>query len=230
MRVQPVFALVGMPVLLLLAFGTALAPAAVKVRKDDPVVQHKTFDPADPPADLPPLEPGLDAACAYRFNCNVSMRYKTLSQRRRGGRCRVAIRIYEVRPTLSLAVTVWLPEGAREKLKAHEEGHRRISQRVYETAEADATAVAKKWDGRRLEGEGETCEQAARDLLRAAAKEAHAETVARLVEKARGVNRIYDDLTDHGRRDEPGEDEAIRLAFERYEKEAEAGKGKAERQ
>jgi hypothetical protein len=203
----------------------ALSPAAaaVKVQKADAVIERRTFDPANRPEGMPELEPGLDAACAYRYGCQVAMRYQIISQRKQpDGRCRTAIRVFDVRPMLTLNVTIWLPEGAGEKLKAHEEGHRRIMERIYQTAEVDAAAAAKKWEGRRVDGEGETCEQAAQDLLAAASKELATEYAATVVDRARRVDAIYDELTNHGLRAEPGEDEAIRKAFEAQAKEAAA--------
>ena len=219
-----------------LALGTSCArsaaPAAqgaargVKVQKVPPAVARKTFDRRDPPPEMPPLGPRADAVTHFRFGCSTNASYEVTSRRRdtrRGaggaGGCTATARINDLTVRLELEITIWLPRGARQKLIDHEEGHRVIAERVYETAERAAREEARKWVGRSVTGRADDCAAAAD----AAVREANHKFCEAYLEATSGwsgrVGDLYDQITDHGRRDRPDVDEAIELAFARAEQE-----------
>ena len=195
--------------------GVPEALGRVKIDKVPVVVVTKTFDRRNPPKDMPPLGPRADAVTHFRFGCATNASYEVTSRRRGGGGCTATARINDMEVRLELEITIWLPRGARQKLIDHEEGHRVIGERVYETAERAARDAARQWVGRSVTGRGADCAEAAD----AAVREANHRFCESYLEATSGwsgrVGDLYDQITEHGRRDDPGVDEAIELAFER---------------
>ena len=201
--------------------AAADALARVNVEKVPVVVVRKTFDRRNPPKDMPPLGPRADAVTHFRFGCStnagyeVTSRRRDTSRRRGGGGCTATARINDLEVRLELEITIWLPRGARQKLIDHEEGHRVIGERVYETAERVARDAARQWVGRSVTGKGENCAAAADAAVREANHRLCEAYLAGTSGWSGHVGDLYDRLTDHGRRDAPGVEEAIELAFER---------------
>jgi hypothetical protein len=195
--------------------------ASVTVKRQPPLIEHKTFDPSDPPKAMPHLNPGEAAVTESVFNCAVNTSYHVFEQKDGSGECRTIVKVDAVQVDLQLHVTIWLPAHAPAKLTAHEEGHRRIAERLYkDRAEKAARAAAGKADGRRFEGAGKTCEEAADAALGKADTELCQNYLNQTGGAAARIGDIYDDLTSHGTNLKLPEDEAIRQAFEQYEKES----------
>ena len=188
-----------------------------KVEKTPAVIVRKTFDPRNPPKEMPPLGPRADAVTHFRFGCATSASYETTSKRpdRRRGECTATARINELTAKLELEITIWVPTNARRTLVDHEEGHRVIAERVYETAERAARAEAAKWVGRSVTGKAANCAAAAD----AAVRDANHRFCQGYLEATSGwsgrVGDLYDQITDHGRRSRPTAQDAVELAFER---------------
>ncbi|MDB5295613.1 MAG: hypothetical protein JWO31_1596 [Phycisphaerales bacterium] len=199
------------------------AAAAVTVVRAPAVVTYRTFDPDMPPADMPKLNPGESAVCASAFRASAELKYTSTARpppRSAGGagRHKVDLAVDDVRLELGLTVDVWLPAGASEKLKAHEDGHRRIAERVYdEVAERAARAAATALDGRRLNTDGPTA-QAAADAAEAALSKAQGDAIQAYLDgtsrAGQKVQDAYDAATSHGRRAEVAEGDAIRKAWD----------------
>jgi hypothetical protein len=214
------------PVLLLFVFGALVWPCAagargVTVEKVPVVVVRKTFDRRNPPKEMPPLGPRADAITHFKFGCSANATYEVTSRRRDTSRrragtggCTATARINDLDVRVELEITVWVPRGARQKLVDHEEGHRVIGERIYETAERAAREEASRWVGRSVTARGEDCAAAAD----AAVKDANQRFCQAYLERTSGwssrVGDLYDEITDHGRRGTTV-DEAIELAFER---------------
>lgn len=195
--------------------------AGVTVEKSEVVVERKQFDRRHPPPELPPL--GRSAAITQsRFGCAVSAQYAVVTRApgrgRRGvarGRYTAMARIDSVQVKLNLHVTVWVPRNARPQLVAHEEGHRVIAERIYhDAAVAAAVAEARKLIGRTTTAGGDNCEDDA-IAAHAEAKEKFCDAYLDATSSwSTRVGNRYDELTSHGKRSDPGVDEAIRIAFE----------------
>jgi hypothetical protein len=214
---------------------------AVTVEKGEVTVLRKTFDRRRLPPEMPPLGPNADALTESRFGCSATIHYSTAITRTRQSRAGRAGRetfaavaqIDRVEVTVDLAVTLWLPRNASQKLVAHEEGHRVISERVYEEeAVAVARAEAQKLIGRTIKASGDDFEAS----LAAAVKEANEKLCQAYMEatsawSSRLGNR-YDEITDHGKRNRPGADEAVRQVFEQVPKkeEEEGGRKKKDKE
>src|SRR5205807_9265441 len=136
--------------------------------KKPAVVEHRTFDPAHPPADMPALKANEAAVTQALFNCAVESSYRIDDRRRHDGRCSVSATITSVKMTVELKIVIWLPRNATEKLKAHEEGHRRINEQIYGDAERIARTVTQRLDGKQIAAEGEDCSKAEKQAVEAA--------------------------------------------------------------
>ena len=121
--------------------------------------------------------------------------------------------IRQVQVTLTLEDTIFLPKHGTEKLKAHEDGHRRINERVYQNAEDAARNAAREVMAKRWEGAGYGEDAAGKAATDKAVKELCDEYLTATAEKALGIGKIYDELTNHGKRMRPSENEAIDRAF-----------------
>ena len=211
------------------ALGSSAARAAVTVQKKPAVVERKTFDPGNPPAEMPPLNAGELAVTSSDYQCGTQVQYAPRRSKTRGGRHAVSYTVHGVKMVLELKIVIWNPTSASEKLKAHEEGHREISETMYKTAEVHAKAAGQKLDGRRFVGEGDTpeaAEKAADEALQAANKEV-CESYLELTSRAGvRVQNFYDDLTGHGRKP-MAEKDAIKQAFAMEAEEQKRAKGNA---
>ncbi|MDB5172632.1 MAG: hypothetical protein JWN51_1405 [Phycisphaerales bacterium] len=210
-------------IILLFVSSIIACPAAVRgnvtVKREPPVVEYKVFDPADPPKEMPVLKKGEDAVTETVFRCLVNASYKVGNRSARPGNSSATVTVAGLQLTLRLRVVIYLPKNAPEKLKAHEEGHRRVAEQIYkERAEKAAREFAAKADGGQFSGEGIDVAAATK-----AATQAAIEPVAKGYLKLTGdvsarVGDIYDAITAHGVNKIP-EDDAIKQAFKDYEKE-----------
>ena len=203
-------------ILLFLRDPAATQPP-ITIERAEPTSERITFDLKNLPSDMPKLHPGEAALCQFNFNCAVKLKYETVTEA--AGPVAVAAHIRQIHVSLTLHNRIYLPRGATPKLRAHEEGHRIINERVYEDAERAAREAAlqvltQTW---RAPGNDEP----------AAAKAATDQAVQKLCDlylagtagKAARVGEIYDDLTNHGRNLRLKESDAITQAFARYETE-----------
>ncbi|HSI32410.1 MAG TPA: hypothetical protein VK986_02380, partial [Tepidisphaeraceae bacterium] len=140
-------------VIALLLIAALPATAEVKVEKAEPTVEYKEFDPKKPPVLDPPFKPGEAAACLYRFEVDADVAFATRPRRAvpgSKGEPPVDVVISGLTVRLKLAITIWLPTGASDRLKEHEEGHRRLAEAYYAKAEQYARAQAAKVDGKKF--------------------------------------------------------------------------------
>jgi hypothetical protein len=168
---------------------------------------------------MPHLNPGEAAVTESVFNCAVNTAYHSIEQHSQDARCAVVVKIDAVEVKLQLHITIWLPPGAPQKLRAHEEGHRQIAEQIYRQNAAQAAKLtAQKVDGRQLSGIGRDCDEATTAALNDADTRLCQEYLNQTGGPAGRVGDIYDDITAHGTKYWPAEDEAIRQAFERLAK------------
>ena len=210
-----------------LPLGSPLARGAVTVQKKPAVVEHKTFDPNNKPAEMPPLNAGELAVTSSQFDCAAEVQIIPKRSKTRGGRHTLSYTVDGVRMVIELKVVVWNPTNANEKLKAHEEGHREISETIYKTAEAQAKAAAQKLDGRRIVGEGDTpaaAQKAADEAMQAANKQVCEEYMDLTSRAGVRVQSVYDELTGHGTKPITERD-AIQEAFAKELEERKRSKG-----
>jgi hypothetical protein len=205
------------------------AAAEIKVEKKPPVVERKTFDPANRPKEMPELHGHELAVTASQYDCVMGFSTEMTQRMLPKDRALVVYSVRRVTVSLSLKITIWLPEGANERLKAHEEGHRAIAERAYQNGEALARKAANRIDGRRVVGEAESldkAEQIAGGKVKGLSEEFTKTYREALVIPVNRVQDIYDELTGHGTKSDPDVQKAIELAFARQSEEAKKGTDK----
>jgi len=169
-----------------------LSPA---ITKEPLTFTSHTFDPAAPPAEMPPLSAGESAECDSDFQSSASVRGETQPT----DATHATVTITHVKMTLQLKINVWLPAGANQHLMDHEDGHRQISEAYYQTADKLAERVASTFLGRRVEITGTGLAAESNKMLQQMAGEITAEYNKEL--NPNPAQLLYDSITDHGRND-----------------------------
>lgn len=200
----------------LLALLAAGPDARVSVTSNPPTVQVRHFDPRNLPDPPPPLPQGLSACTQWELTYQADIQWTVLGETRANGGHFARLRVDSISLNLHVPITIWLPNGASARLKAHEDGHRDIVERHYAGAQQAMEQAARKQIGQVVVGSGPTVEaarQAAMDVVNRRLEDAHKTMV---IEPASAVSRIYDELTDHGRRLLPTAQQAVEKAFAQH--------------
>jgi hypothetical protein len=154
---------------------------------------NRTFDPASPPSDMPPLTAGENAECVSDFLSNASLSGKTW----RTDATHATVTITQVNVTLQLNITIWVPGGVTPHVIEHEEGHRQISEYYYQTADKLAERVAANYVGKQVEIAGADVNAESLKALQQMAKEITEEYDREL--NPEPTQLLYDAITDHSR-------------------------------
>jgi hypothetical protein len=155
-----------------------------------------TFDPAAPPADMPPLASGEEAECDSNFISNASVK----GQSETVDGTNALVTVTEIRVTLQLKINIWVPEGATQHVIEHEQGHRQISEYYYQTADKVAEQIAATYLGKQVSTNGVDLNAEVNKLLQQMGAEITATYNERL--NPGPAQQRYDDITDHSRNDE----------------------------
>jgi hypothetical protein len=205
------------------AVASSSADGQVTVDRKPPVVERRSFDPHNRPADMPPLHPKEAAVTQSQFDCSADVDYKVIEHKSEDGTCQTTIRVEAMHVTLNLKVIIWMPTAAPAKLAAHEEGHRQIAAAVLEQSDDVARDIATSLIGLTFAKSADDCPTAEQRAAQAAADEFCQRYLSQIGARAARVNDAYDRLTAHGTRSEPAEEEAIRQAFAYEQRDRSAG-------
>jgi hypothetical protein len=191
---------------------------AVTIEKAKVKVEYKTFDPKHLPDPPPPVEKGESAVTVYGFGVETDLQY-TYGEAQRGGGgggaagpVKMDFRMERVTLKLSMTITVWLPEGANEQLKAHEEGHRQIAEIFYADAEKAARKVAARVAGKSVTGEGKDISTAGRAAVEKVNKSLCDDFLKAVADPCQRAQEAFDRMTDHGRKERPTAKEAVEMS------------------
>ena len=163
--------------------------------KEPTVFATRTFDPAAPAADMPPLSTGENAECDSNFASDASVGGET----RQSDATHANVTITQVKVTLQLNITIWVPNGVTPHVVEHEEGHRQISEYYYQTADKVAERIAASYMGRQVEISGADLGAESSKVLRQMATEIGNEYEKEL--NPEPAQLLYDAITDHSRND-----------------------------
>ena len=163
------------------------------ITKQPVAFASRTFDPAAPPADMPPLSTGESAECESNFVSNASVRGET----RQTDATHATVTITQVKVTLQLNINIWVPSGASQAVIEHEEGHRQISEYYYQTADKLAERIAASYMGRQIDVSGADLGAESSKMLQQKAADIAGEYNRELNPGPTQV--LYDSITDHGR-------------------------------
>jgi hypothetical protein len=173
-----------------------LREAPVPTISKQPVAfANRTFDPATPPTDMPPLAPGESAECDSDFLSNASVR----GESRQTDATHATVTITQIKVTLQLNINIWVPTGVTQHVIEHEEGHRQISEYYYQTADKLAERIAATYMGKQVEITGTDLGAESSKMLRQMATDITDEYNKKL--NSGPTQLLYDAITDHGRND-----------------------------
>jgi hypothetical protein len=114
----------------------ATSEGSVVVTVQPPTITRRTFDPKNPPAEMPKLKPPEVGTCVYSFRCTADMEVK--------GPVGKPARLTAIEVKTYLTITLWTPQLGPNKILEHEEGHRAICEVYYGQAEAIARRFAEQ--------------------------------------------------------------------------------------
>ncbi len=166
---------------------------ALTINKLPIAFANRTFDPAAPPTDMPPLAPGENAECDSNFLSNASVR----GESRQTDATHATVTITQIKVTLGLNINIWVPAGVTQHVMEHEEGHRQISEYYYQTAEKLGERIATKYMGRRVEITDTDLGAESSKMLQQMAADITDEYNKEL--NPGPTQLLYDNITDHGR-------------------------------
>jgi hypothetical protein len=152
-----------------------------------------TFDPASPPPDMPPLDPGENAECVSDFGANANV----AGQTRRTDATHATLTVSQVTVTLQLKITIWVPTNVTQLVLEHEEGHRQISEYYYRTADKIARRIAANYLGKQVEITGTDLNATSMQVLKQMGSEITDDYDHEL--NPEPTQLLYDSITDHSR-------------------------------
>ena len=178
------------------------------IEKQPVVFSNRSFDPAAPVADMPPLGEGEEAECDSNFisDANVSGRMQKINA------THATVTVTQVKVTLQLEITIWVPIGSTQHVIEHEQGHRQISEHYYQFADKVAAEIAAPYIGRQIAISGSDLNAEFRNALLQLSKQITAEFNDRLTPGP--AQQRYEDLTDHSRNDRDANDAAAQAIKE----------------
>jgi hypothetical protein len=186
-----------------------LAASTPQIVKHAATVTRHTFNPAVPPADMPPLVAPETAQCDSDFISDAS----ESGQSRKLDATHAEVTVTGVKVTLELKINIWVPEGATQQVIEHEEGHRQISEYSYHDADKVAEQIAAEHIGEKMSVSGSDLEAEINTALQKMGAEIAAEYNRKLNPNA--VQQRYDDITDHSRYDIAASDAVARVLKEK---------------
>src|ERR1700722_5531836 len=154
---------------------------------------NRTFDPANPTYDMPPLTGGENAECVSDFGSNAILGGQT----RRTDATHGTMTITQVTVKLQLNITVWVPTGVAQHVIDHEEGHRQISEFYYQNANKLAERIAAAYLGKEVQLTGEDLNAESHKALQQWGAEITDEYNREL--NPGPTQLLYDAITDHSR-------------------------------
>jgi hypothetical protein len=166
---------------------------AVTINKQPVNFARRTFDPANPPPDMPRLNQGENAACDSDFLSNTTV----AGQSRQTDTTHVIVTVTHVKMDLQLNVTIWVPNGVTPHVSDHEEGHRQISEYYYQTADKLAERIAATYISRQVEIVGTDLQAESNKFLQQTAAAITADYGREL--NPGPTQLLYDSITDHSR-------------------------------
>lgn len=182
--------------------------AAVRVKREEPVVERIEFDPRRPPDHMPPLTPPESGVCKTTFELSASVSYSA----ERLSRTTARVYVDELDIVTRLRFDIFTVKNGPPKLRAHEEAHRAIGEHYYRNATRIAEDIGRRLIGAAFDGRGAD-EQAAQrdgfDQVVAAIEQAY---MARVRIPSAAANERFDEITNHGL-NPIDEAEAIALAL-----------------
>ena len=104
----------------------------VTISKAPVNVVTRTFDPKNPPKEMPKLAPNEGAITNFRFSMEADADGPVVAKKQDLHGTDVEVRVDHVTLKPRLKVTIWLPPKPPRKVVDHENGHRKIAEMYYD--------------------------------------------------------------------------------------------------
>ena len=168
--------------------------SVVRVHRERPVVQRIEFDPNAPPRGMPKLTPPEAGICNTTFELETGVSYaaEPLTP------STVLITVDELDLTTRVTFDIYSVAGAPQKLRDHEEAHRKIGEYYYRNAVGVAERIARALIGERFEGTGATVDAAQKNALEKVLASIERDYMARTRDRSAAANVRFDAITNHG--------------------------------
>ena len=139
------------------------------------------------------------ALTTWFFRCSNVLTYEIQSESSLNQTVSVEIIVTGVNMRIGLNMDVFLKEDAPEELRAHEDGHVKICQLIYQEAEVKARKAAQSVLRRKFSGAGSGRKQALENALNGASEAICSLYRDETVALANKTSDSYDKITDDGR-------------------------------
>ena len=156
---------------------------------------------------MPTLAYGEEAVCDSNFSSNTSVGGAS----QKTDATHATVTITKVKMILQLSINIWVPTGVTQHVVEHEDGHRKISEYFYETADKLAEQTAATYMGKQIDINGTDLDAQFEKALHQTATDITNEYDKDLSFAA--TQQYYDVITDHGR-NESDVKEAVAAAVE----------------
>jgi hypothetical protein len=182
------------------AAGLAYAPfaggqrAAVRVTREEPVIERIEFDPQRPPPGMPQLTPPESGVCKTTFELSASVRYA--AERLSATRARLYVEGLDI--VIRLRFDIYTVQDGPPKLRAHEEAHRAIGEHFYRNAAQIAEDIGRRLIGATFDGSGSDEGAAQRDGFQRVVTTIEDAYMARVRIPSAAANERFDEITNHG--------------------------------
>jgi hypothetical protein len=176
----------------------AAAYAQVTIDRTEPVIESRTFDPSNPPSDMPRMNPNQAAVTQSYFLADSRVGGRVIDRKIVDDGHQTSIQVDRVRMTLKLRITTWLPRNALQKTVRHEDGHKQIAEHYYANAEQVARKLAEELVGQVVSGTAEDYSLASDKALQDAAKRLGTKYLAYTDVPSGKAHEFYDQATAFG--------------------------------
>ncbi len=180
----------------LLAWISARAQASgVVIHKAKPTISEHSFDPDNPPGEMPLRVPGEAGLTHSEYTTQIAVAGE--SQAIGPGRVRFVVKAIAIE--LALPISVWVENNTPHAVIDHENGHVAISEYYYANIDSYSRRSAQHLLGKGFTGEGSDLQSAQNDATRKVIQQIEAEILNETRDRAAACNDRYDRMTDYGR-------------------------------
>ncbi|PWT99641.1 MAG: hypothetical protein C5B53_05175 [Candidatus Melainabacteria bacterium] len=184
--------------------------AAIMVEREPETISRHLLEHAS--IKLAEMSQAEGALTTWFYRCSNVLAYEIRSESSLNQTVSVEIIVTGVNMHIGLNMDVFLRGDAPEELRAHENGHVKICQLIYQDGEAKARRAAQSVLGRKFSGAGSGRKQALENALNGASEAICSLYRAETVVLANKTSDAYDKITDNGRAKLSVED-AVEMAF-----------------
>jgi len=176
-----------------------------------PAVSYEYYDMSRPKP--PEISPGSDANTIWSFGCAPEITWDPTPRRADSG---FYWRMSEVKVLLKLPIKITLPGGASARVRAHEEGHRKISEHYYAVGAEAAQHLGELIKIREFYSPDGEIEKAKAAMTARATMMVRYSYWNYALEPCKEANKYYDEITSHGT-NRIDSNEAVAQAIARFE-------------